>query len=138
MDDASHTILAMRSTEVRIISTAVKSVLVDRSAIGKNSRVAVGIIRRTKLSIGDARSATGDTMAATDPGPSHRVAHVDADFVWHKGKALSDRHIENLAGSRWNAVWHWLSILIENPNGFESALIFCGDSGASVSRISLR
>jgi hypothetical protein len=42
MDHASHPILAMRGTEVRIIATAVKSVLIDRSAIGKNSRVAVG------------------------------------------------------------------------------------------------
>jgi hypothetical protein len=136
MDHASHTIFAMRGTEVRIIATAVKSVLIDRSAIGKNSRVAVRIIRRAKLSI--ARSAAGDTMAATDPSPSHCVARVDADFVWHKREALPDHHIENLAASRCHAIRHWLSVLIENPNAFGSALFLCRDSGASVSRISLR
>ena len=98
MDQASHTILTMRRAEVRIIATVVKSVLVYRSAIGKNSRVAVGVIRRTKFFIGDARSASRDTMAATYPGPSHRVAHVNAYFVWHEGKVLSDGHIENLTG----------------------------------------
>lgn len=100
MDQASHTILTMRRAEVRIIATVVKSVLVYRSAIGKSSRVAIGVIRRTKLFIGDARSATCDTVAAAYPGPSHRVAHVNAYFVWHKGKALSDGHIENLTGGR--------------------------------------
>jgi hypothetical protein len=138
MDHASHPILAMRGTEVRIIATAVKSVLIDRSAIGKNSRVAVGIIGRTKLFIGNARSTAGDTMTATDPGPSHGVARVDADFVWHKREALPDHHIENLAGTRWHAIRHWLSVLIDNPNAFGSALFLCRDSGASVSRISLR
>jgi hypothetical protein len=138
MDHASHTIVAMRGTEVRIIATAVKSVLIDRSAIGKNSRVAVGIIGRTKLSIGNARSAAGDTIAATDPGPSHCVARADADFVWHKREALPDHHIENLAGSRWHAIPHWLSVLIDNPNAFGSALFLCRDSGASITRISLR
>lgn len=100
MDHTSHTILTMRRAEVRIVTTMVKSVLVHRSAIGKNSRVAVGVIRRTKLFIGDARSATRDTVTAACPGPSHRVAHVNAYFVWHKGKALSDGDIENLTGDR--------------------------------------
>ena len=45
MDHASHTILAMCGAEVRIIAAAIKSVLIDRSAIGKNSSVAVRIIR---------------------------------------------------------------------------------------------
>jgi hypothetical protein len=138
MDHASHTIFAMSGTEVRIIATAVKSALIDCSAIGKNSRVAVRIIRRAKLSIGNARSAAGDTMAATDPSPSHRVARVDADFVRHKREALPNHHIENLAGSRCHAIWHWLSVLIDNTNAFGSALFLCRDSGASVSRISLR
>src|ERR1043166_4094428 len=84
MDHAGHTILAMCSAEVGIIAAAIKSVLIDRSAIGKNSSVAVEIIWRTKLSIGNARSAAGDAMAVTNPGPSYYVAYIDADFVRHK------------------------------------------------------
>src|SRR5262249_19993903 len=138
MDHASHTILAMRGTEVRIITAAIKSVVVNCSAVGNNSRVTVGIIRRTKLLIGNARSTAGDAMAIADPCPSHCVAYVDADFVWHKREALPDRHIENLAGSRWHALRHWLSALIDNPKGSGSALFLGRDRTVSVSRVSLR
>jgi len=138
MDHASHIILAMCGAEVRVIAAANESVLIDRSAIGKNSSVAVGIIRRTKLFIGNARSAAGDAMATADPRPSHCVAYVDADFDRHKRETLPDGHIENLAGTKRHTVRHWLPVLVDNSKDSESALFLCRESAVSVSRVSLR
>ena len=132
MDHASHSILAMCSAEVRIIAAAIKSVLIHRPAIGKNSSVAVRIIRGTKLSVGNAGSAAGDTVAATDPRPSYCVACADADFVRNKREALPDGHIENLAGTRLHAVRHWLPVWVDNPEEPGSVLFFCCDSEAVV------
>ncbi len=132
MDHASHTILAMCGAEVGIIAAAIKSVLIDRSAIGKNSSVAVRIIRRTKLSTGNAGSTTSDAMAVANPRPPYCVARVDADFVRHEREALPDGHIEDLAGSRWHPGQHWLPALVNNPEELGRVLfVFC-DSEAFV------
>jgi len=136
MDHASHTIVAVCRAEVRVIATLIKGVLIDETRIGKNSRTAVGIIRRAKLSVGNARSAARYTVAAGYPSPSHCVARCDADFVRHKRKTLSYRHIESPARSRWHAIWHWLSILTDNPDGFSGALFLCRNSDAFIVRFS--
>lgn len=48
-DLASHAILAVRGAEVRIGARLRKSVLVNRAYVGKGSRLAVGIIRGSKI-----------------------------------------------------------------------------------------
>lgn len=136
IDHASHAILAVRGAEVRIRARLRKSVLINRACVGKNSRLAVGIIRGTKLPIGRARHAAGDTVATTGPGPSHRVARRDVEHVRHKLKALPDRHIENLTVSRWHAVRGLSAVLIDNANGRNSALFLCRDSDEPVTRFS--
>src|SRR5437773_5699547 len=74
----------MRVAEVRINAGLRKSVLIDRSLAGKNSRNAVRIIRGTKLRIHSAGRSTGDTVPAFGPGPSHCVAYGDVDCVRYK------------------------------------------------------
>ena len=69
----------MRVAEVRINAGLGKRVLINRAYVGKNSRWTVRIVRRTKLRIYKARRATGDTVAALGPGPSHGVAYRDVD-----------------------------------------------------------
>ena len=97
-------IMQCASAEVRINAWLRKGVLVNRALVGKNSRSAVRIVRRTKLRIGDARRTAGDTVAALGPGPSHRVAYRDVDCVRDEHIAtLPHRHIDNLTSTRWHA-----------------------------------
>jgi hypothetical protein len=74
IDHAGHAVLAMRVAEVGIAARLPKSVLIDRARVGKSSRDAIRIVRRTKISAWNARRAAGNTVAVTYPGPAHRVA----------------------------------------------------------------
>jgi len=84
-------------TEVGVRSGLRKSVLIHRARVRKSACLAVHVVGRTKLSVGNARRATRDTVAAACPCPAHRVAHCNVDRAWHKGEALSNRDIENRA-----------------------------------------
>jgi hypothetical protein len=95
----------VRGAEVRKSAGLRKSVLINEPCIVEGSCLTVHIIRGTKLAIGGARFAAGDTVAATDPGPSHCVARIDCEFVGHKHKAtLPHRYVENLTTRGWHAV----------------------------------
>jgi hypothetical protein len=69
----------MGVAEVGIAARLPKSVRIDRARVGKSSRDAIHIIRRTKLPISHTRRTAGNTVAVTHPGPAHRVAR-------HNGK----------------------------------------------------
>ena len=129
----------MREAKVIVSTRRRKSVLVDGALTGKDSLVAVHVIRGTKLSIDGARRAAGDAVAAAGPGPPHRVADRDVDCVRHKHEAaLSHCYIEDLTATRWHAAHSCPSILIHNVNGGGRGMLLlrCGD--ASVARFSLR
>ena len=99
--------------EVRIDTWLGKRVFVNRAYVRKNSRGAVRIIRGTKLRIDKARRSAGDAVAAFGPGPPNRVAHGDVDRVRYEHiAALPYGYIDNLAGSRWNAIDGWPSVLV--------------------------
>ena len=104
----------MRVTEVRIDAWLSKSVFINRAYVRKNSRGAVRIIRGTILRIDKTRGAAGNTVAALGPGPPNRVAHGDVDRVRYEHiAALPYRYIDNLAGSRWNAIDGRPSVLVD-------------------------
>src|SRR5215831_17605088 len=105
----------MHVAEVRINAWLRKRVLINRALAGKNSRYAVRIIRGTKLRIYKARRATGNTVAATGPGPSHRVAYRDVDCVRYKNIApLPYCYVEDLPATRWHTANGGPAILIHN------------------------
>ena len=110
----------MRVAEVRINAGLRKSVLIDRSLAGKNSRNAVRIIRGTKLRIHSAGRSTGDTVPAFGPGPSHCVAYGDVDCVRYKHIAtFANCYIEDLTATSRYAAHGWSTVLIYNmdPGG---------------------
>jgi hypothetical protein len=104
IDHARHANRAVRSAEVRIRSGLRESELVNRACVGKSSRLAVSIVRRTKLSIDRARIAPADTMTAASPGPPNCVARVDGNFVRHKREPLPHCDIESPAVAPQGAV----------------------------------
>jgi hypothetical protein len=139
IDHASHADGAMREAEVIIGASLVKGVLVHRPKVGKDSLIAVRIVRGTKLFIGRARIAAGDTVAVLGPGPPHRVAHRDVECVWHKHiPALSHRYIEDLASTRWRSAYGGPSVLIHNVNGMGGSLFLVRCADVFVTRSSLR
>src|SRR6267378_2544443 len=97
----------MDTAEVRKIASLCKSEFVNKAYVGKHARGAVRVIRRTELPIGCARRgiATGDTVAAGGPCPSHCIAHrnVDCTRVERKCPTRRHRYIDNRAGCRWHA-----------------------------------
>ena len=111
----------MRVAEVRVNAWLCKRVLVNKALVGKNSRNAVRIVRRTKLRIHRARRTTGDAVAAFGPGPSYRVAYGDVDRVRYEDIApFSDGHIEDLTRTRRNAAHSGLAVLIHNLDPSDS------------------
>src|SRR6266581_32605 len=136
INDTSHTNNAVRGTEVRIPARRTERMLINRAHVGKNSCRAIHVIRRTILRIGCARKAAGDAMAASGPGPPHRVTYRDVDRVRHKLETISTSrcHIDNRAGSRWHAAHGWLAVLIENADGRRALCV--GRTCAPVARFS--
>ena len=55
-----------------------------KPCVVKDSGLTVHVIRRTKLPIGGAGRATGDTVRIARPGPAHGVAHADVDDIRQK------------------------------------------------------
>src|SRR5436190_17319494 len=106
----------MGKAEIRKIASLCKSELVNKALAGKHALGAVHVIRRTELPIRSARGATGDAVATGVPSPPHRVTHRDVDCarVERKRPTRRHRHIENRAGSRWNAAHGWPAVLIDN------------------------
>jgi hypothetical protein len=78
VDGATHAVFTVRKTEVGISARMAKGVLINGACIGKNSPVAVRIIRRTKLAIRFARRAAGNTVTAAHPSPPNCVARDDS------------------------------------------------------------
>ena len=111
----------MGTAEIRKIASLCKSEFVNKVYVGKHARGAVRVIRRTELPIGCAGRgiATGDTVAAGGPCPSHCIAHRDVDCARAECKRPTRRHryIDNRATCRSDAVHRRLAILIENANG---------------------
>ena len=108
----------MGTAEIRKITSLCKSEFVNKAYIGKRARGAVRVIRGTELPIGCAgRGATGDTVTAGGPCPSHCIAHrnVDCARVERKRPTRRHRHIENRAGSRSHAAHGRPAVLIKNP-----------------------
>ena len=131
----------MGTTEIRKIASLCKSEFVNKAYIGKRARGAVRVIRRTELPIGCAgRGATGDTVAAGGPCPSHCIAYrnVDCARVECKGPTRRHRHINNRAGSRWHPVHRWLAILIENLDGVAGAHCLVRGGKTFAASLSLR
>ena len=117
----------MGTAEIRKIASLCKSEFVNKVLVGKHALGAVRVIWRTELPIGCAGRgiATGDTVAAVGPSPSHRVANRDVHRVRHKLETISTshHHIDSRAGSRWHPAHRWLAILIENADG-RSEMLF--------------
>jgi hypothetical protein len=104
----------VRKAEVRISPGLSESMLVHRALTGKNSLIAIHVIRGTKLSIGGARIAAGDAVTAIGPGPAHRVALRDIDLARIERESRPDLHIKNLAARRSHAAHRWPAVLVHN------------------------
>jgi hypothetical protein len=111
----------MGTAEIRKIASLRKSEFVNKAQVGQHARGAVRIIRRTELPVGCAGRgiATGDTVAAGGPRPSHGIAHRNVDCARAECKRPARRHryIENRATCRSDAAYRWLAVLIENADG---------------------
>ena len=79
----------MSMTKVRIRSKLREGMLVHCTHVRKSACLAIHVVGRTELLIGNARRAASNTVAAACPCPAHRVAHNDVDHAWRKGEALS-------------------------------------------------
>ena len=117
----------MDTAEIRKIASLCKSEFVNKALVGSHACGAVRVIRRTELPIGCAGRgiATGDTVAAGGPCPSHRIAHRDVDCARAEciRPARRHRYIDNRASCCWDAVHRWLAVLIENADGRRDLLL---------------
>ena len=107
----------MDTAEIRKTTSLCKSEFVNKALAGSHALAAVRVIRRTELLIGCAGRgiATGDTVSAGGPCPSHRVTHRDVDFIRYKHiAALPHCDIDSRAGCRWNTAYGRLPVLIDN------------------------
>ena len=105
---------------------------INGTRVGKRSRVAIHIVGRTKLPIGNARCAAGDAMAAVGPSPSYRIADRNIELVWTEGETRTYCHVENLAGRRWHPVERGPAILINNSDDCCVGLLQCrGNCGGA-------
>ena len=89
----------MRVAEVGIRSELRECVLVHCAHVRKSACLAIHVVGRTELPIGNARRPTRDAVAAACPCPAHCIAHCNVNRTWHKGEALSYGDIENRARS---------------------------------------
>ena len=107
----------MDTAEIRKTTSLCKSEFVNKALAGSHALAAVRVIRRTELLIGCAGRgiATGDTVSAGGPCPSHRVTHRDVDFIRYKHiTALPHCDIDSHAGCRWHTAYGRLPVLIDN------------------------
>ncbi len=114
----------MDTAKIRKIPSLCKSEFVNKAQIGSHARGAVRVIRRTELPISCAGRgiATGDTVAAGSPCPSHRIAHRDVYCarIERKRPTRCHRHIDNRAGCRGNTAHRRLAVLIDNAQGWRA------------------
>src|SRR5262249_39027942 len=127
------------TAEIRKIASLCKSEFVNKALGGSHALGAVTVIRRTEIPIRRARSATGDTVAAKGPCPSHRIAHRDVDCARAKCKRPTwrHRHIHNRASCRWHAAYGWLAVLIDNIDAMGGGGLLLRRCDSSVSRFRL-
>lgn len=128
IDRASHANAAVRRAEVGIIACLRKSMLINRALTGKNSQVAVRVIRGTEQPIGGARRTAGDAVAAAAPGPPYRVTCENVDCGRYELKTVSNRadsYIEGLALRQRNAARCVLTVLIDNADDPGFGLLLC-------------
>src|SRR5215467_14976168 len=104
----------MDAAEISKIAGLCKSEFVNKTYVGSHTRGAARVIRGTEHPIGYAGRgiATGDTVAAGGPCPSHRIAYRDIDCARAEciRPARRHRHIDNRASCRWHAVDRGLAI----------------------------
>ena len=113
----------MRKAEVIKGASLRKSVFINESVVGKGSRVAVGIIRGTKLSIHGARISAGDAVAVTKPGPSNGVTDRDICCGRRERETIyPNRNVKDLARTRWHAARGWPAVLIDYADDMTSTL----------------
>ena len=86
---SSHSSKAVQGAEILVRARLRKSKLIHEPCVVKDAGFAVHVIRRTKLPIGEAGLATGDTVEIALPGPAHGVAHADVDGIRHKTEFVS-------------------------------------------------
>src|SRR5205823_5461263 len=89
INHSSHSSKAVYGAEILVHAGLRKSELIHEPCVVKDSGVTVHVIRRTKLPIGGAGRATGDTMKIALPGPAHGVADADVDGIRHKTEFVS-------------------------------------------------
>ena len=132
----------MGTTEIRKIAGLCKSEFVNKAYVGKRARGAVRVIRRTELPIryAGAGIATGDTVTAGGPCPSHRIAYgnVDCGRVECKGATRCHRYVDNRASCRSDTVYRWLAILVENLDSMAGAHRLVRGDKTFVASLSLR
>ena len=100
VNDSSHSSKAVQGAEILVHARLRKSEFIHEPCVVKDSGVTVHVIRRTKLPIGGAGRATGDTVRIAGPSPAHGVAYADGDGIRHKSEFVFQRshcHIKNLA-----------------------------------------
>jgi hypothetical protein len=105
-----------------------KGELIDEPCLAKDSGVTVHIIGRTKLPIGRAWRATGDTVKIAFPSPADGVAHVDVDGIRHKTEIVPRRSyldIKNLAAKIWLSTGSLTSVLIDDADRGAIVLVEC-------------
>jgi len=141
MHCACHPSKAVQSAEVRKSAGLCKSVLVNSACIGKDSCVAIHVVRRTKFAIGSARGAAGNTVVIAAPGPSHCVAHRNGDRVGDKAYFVSlrsYRYIENLATGRASTTLYRPAVLIYDPDACTGVPYRYGTTRALIARLNWR
>lgn len=128
MNHPGHSAKAVQRAEIVIRAGLRKSELKDESCLAKDSGVTVHVIGRTKLPIGCAGCATGDTVKIALPSPADGVAHGDIDGIRHKTEIVSGRshhHIKDLAAKISLSTGNWTSVLIDNADRRHIVLIGC-------------
>ena len=119
INHSSHSSKAVYGAEILVHAGLRKSELIHEPCVVKDSGVTVHVIRRTKLPIGDAGLATGNTVKIAGPGPAHSVAHADVDGIRHKTEFVSYRshcYIKNLAPNVSLSTRSLASVLIDDAD----------------------
>src|SRR4029077_2709633 len=125
---SSHFSKAVQGAEIVVHARLGKSKLIHEPFVVKAAGFAVHVIRRTKLPIGEAGLATGDTVKIALPGPAHGVAHSDVDGIRHKTEFVSYRshcHIKNLAPNVSLSTGNLASGLIDDADCPSCAVLRC-------------
>ena len=116
-----------------------KSVFINESVVGKSSRIAVRIVRRTKLSIDGARISAGDAVAVTKPRPSNGITDRDICCGRRERETIHpNRNLKDLARTRWHAAHRRPAVFINNMDLVDRRLFQLCRGDMFVTRSSLR